>query len=137
MLDYLIWDDDAGLTGFLNQPTQKEGVPLYIDQGPAKTLADGISQKPESIRLADLDGLVFNTIFFGASCLSSGTLLTPYSDGMDDYAYIDDNGAIWLWHNRGTGDTSMLIDGLHFADIDGDGRDDYVWLDPKTGAPTV
>ncbi|KAF6833212.1 hypothetical protein CPLU01_05731 [Colletotrichum plurivorum] len=103
--DYLIWDDDAGLTGFLNQPTQKEGVPVYIDQGPAKTLADGISQKPD--------------------------------DGMDDYAYIDDNGAIWLWYNRGTGDTSMLIDGLHFADINGDGTDDYVWLEPETGAPIV
>ncbi|KAK2029622.1 hypothetical protein LX32DRAFT_616739 [Colletotrichum zoysiae] len=91
-----------------------EGVPLYIDQGPAKTLADGISQKPESIRLADLDG-----------------------DGKDDYAYIDGDGAIWLWYNRGSGDTSMLIDSLRFADMDGDGTDDYVWLDPVTGAPTV
>ncbi|EFQ34084.1 uncharacterized protein GLRG_09228 [Colletotrichum graminicola M1.001] len=86
----------------------------YIDQEPAKTLADGISQKPESIRLADLDG-----------------------DGKDDYAYIDDDGAIWLWYNRGGGHTSMLIDGLRFADIDGDGTDDYVWLDPETGAPIV
>lgn len=96
--DYLIWDDIAGLTGFLNQPTQREGVPLYIIQGPPKTVADGITQSPDSIRLADLDG-----------------------DGKDDYAYIDQNGAIWLWWNRGAADTSITIDGLRFADIDGDG----------------
>jgi hypothetical protein len=52
----LIWDDGGGLTGFLNQPTQKEGVPLYINQGAAKTIADVISQDPTSIRLADMDG---------------------------------------------------------------------------------
>lgn len=73
-------------------------MPLYVDQGPPKTVADGITQNPDSIRLADLDG-----------------------DGKDDYAYIDQNGAIWLWWNRGTAETSMTIDGLRFADIDGDG----------------
>ncbi|TIC96910.1 hypothetical protein CH35J_007763 [Colletotrichum higginsianum] len=112
--DYLIWDAQAGLTGFLNQPTRREGVPVYVNQGPAKTLADGITQDPKDIRLADMDG-----------------------DGKDDYAYIDDNGAIWLWYNRGDADTSMAIDGIRFADIDGDGIEDYVWLHPDTGAPTV
>ncbi|TLD05009.1 uncharacterized protein PgNI_09260 [Pyricularia grisea] len=112
--DYLIWDDDGGLTGYLNQQTNREGVPLYIAQGPPKTIADGIGQRPSSIRLSDLDG-----------------------DGKDDYAYVDQDGAIWLWWNRGTADTSMTIDGLRFADIDGDGVDDYVWLDPVSGAPTV
>jgi hypothetical protein len=96
--DYLIWDEIAGLTGFLNQRTKREGVPLYIDQGPAKTIADGITQNPESIQLADLDG-----------------------DGKDDYAYIDHEGAIWLWWNRGTSDSTMAIDGIRFADINGDG----------------
>lgn len=97
-LDYLIWDGQAGLTGFLNQLTYNEGVPLYINQGPAKTIADGITQLPSSIRLADLDG-----------------------DGKDDYAYIDDNGAIWLWWNRGTTDSLTAVDNIRFADIDGDG----------------
>ncbi|PNY28627.1 Lipase 1 [Tolypocladium capitatum] len=54
--DYLVWDENGGLTGFLNQPTQREGVPVYINQGPEKTLADGISKNPGSIRLADMDG---------------------------------------------------------------------------------
>ncbi|KAK1448624.1 hypothetical protein CMEL01_07939 [Colletotrichum melonis] len=112
--DYLIWDAQAGLTGFLNQPTRREGVPLYVNQGQAKTIADGITQDPKNIRLADMDG-----------------------DGKDDYAYIDDNGAIWLWYHQGDADTSMVIDGIRFADIDGDGIEDYVWLHPDTGAPTV
>ncbi|KND93383.1 Lipase 1 [Tolypocladium ophioglossoides CBS 100239] len=112
--DYLIWDEDGGLTGFLNQPTQREGVPVYIDQGPAKTLADGISKDPGSIRLADMDG-----------------------DGKDDYAYIDENGGISLWYNRGHGDTSLLMDNIHFADLYGEGQDSFVWLDTNTGAPTV
>ena len=42
-------------------------------------------------------------------------------DGKDDYSYIDENGGVWLWYNRGAGDTSTLIDGIRFADIDGDG----------------
>ncbi|KAF5619593.1 lipolytic G-D-S-L family [Fusarium tjaetaba] len=110
--DYLIWDEDGGLTGFLNQPTNKEGVPHFVNQGPAKTIADGIKKKPSTIRLADMDG-----------------------DGKDDYVYVGDHGALSVWYNRGTTDDSMAIDGLRFADMDGDGVDDYVWLDPKTGAP--
>jgi hypothetical protein len=47
--------------------------------------------------------------------------LSCHSDGKDDYAYIDQGGAIWLWWNRGTTDATMAIDGIRFADIDGDG----------------
>ncbi|KAJ3565378.1 hypothetical protein NPX13_g7525 [Xylaria arbuscula] len=112
--DYLIWDDDGGLTGFLNQRTNREGVPLYINQGPAKVIADGIKQAPSTIRLADMDG-----------------------DGKDDYVYVGKNGALSLWYNRGTTADSMAIDGIRFADIDGDGVDDYIWLEPESGAPTV
>jgi hypothetical protein len=54
--DYLIWDSIGGLTGFLNQPTRAEGVPLYINQGGPKTIADGITQNPSSLILADMDG---------------------------------------------------------------------------------
>ncbi|KAK7955848.1 carbohydrate esterase family 3 protein [Apiospora aurea] len=112
--DYLIWDDDGGLTGFLNQPTNREGVPLYINQGPAKTIADGINKPPSTIRLADMDG-----------------------DGKDDYVHVGDNGAISVWYNRGTTADHLTIDEIRFADIDGDGVDDWVLLDPESGAPTV
>ncbi|KAI8721439.1 SGNH-hydro domain-containing protein [Fusarium sp. LHS14.1] len=106
--DYLTWDDDGGLTGFLNQPTNREGVPLFINQGDPKTIADGIKKDPSTIRLADMNG-----------------------DGKDDYVYVGKNGALSVWYNRGTTDDSMTIDGLRFADIDGDGIDDYIWLDPN------
>jgi hypothetical protein len=64
-------------------------------------------------------------------------MLISCSDGMDDYVYVDQDSALWIWWNRGFGDTSMAIDGLRFADIDGDGLDDYIWLDPISGAQTV
>ncbi|KAH7303224.1 hypothetical protein B0I35DRAFT_498648 [Stachybotrys elegans] len=112
--DYLIWDEDGGLTGFLTQPTNREGVPLYVNQGPDKTIADGIGRHPDTIRLADMDG-----------------------DGRDDYVHVGDNGQLSVWYNRGTTEDTLAIDGIRFADIDGDGRDDYIWLHPETGAPTV
>lgn len=42
-------------------------------------------------------------------------------DGKDDYAYIDDNSALWLWWNRGTTDSTTALGGIRFADINGDG----------------
>lgn len=42
-------------------------------------------------------------------------------DGKDDYVYVDEDGGLTLWYNRGETDDSMTIDGLRFADIDGDG----------------
>jgi hypothetical protein len=56
--DYLIWDEDGGLSGFLNQPTQNEGVPQFVSQGSAKSLASGNSQNPTFLWLADMDGSV-------------------------------------------------------------------------------
>lgn len=52
--DYLIWDNIAGLISFLNQLTNREGVPLYVNQGPPKTIADGITQSPRVPDLFDL-----------------------------------------------------------------------------------
>lgn len=87
---------------------------MYIDQGPAKTIADGIHEDPSEIRLADMDG-----------------------DGKDDYVHIGDNGSLRVWYNRGSTDDHMRLDEIRFADIDGDGQDDYVWLDPDSGSPVV
>ncbi|KAK7422803.1 hypothetical protein QQX98_001364 [Neonectria punicea] len=112
--DYLIWDDDAGLGGFLNQPSNREGVPVWVNQGLSKSIAHGVNVDPATVFLADMDG-----------------------DGKADYAHIDKNGAVNLWYNRGTTENYMAIDGVRFADIDGDGRDDYIWLDPDSGPPSV
>ena len=102
------------MTGFLNKPSNREGVPIYENQGLAKTVADGIHKSPGSIRLADMDG-----------------------DGKADYVHVGDHGRLLVWYNRGLTDDNLRIDGLRFADIDGDGIDDYVWVDPISGAPTV
>ncbi|CAI6088155.1 unnamed protein product, partial [Clonostachys chloroleuca] len=112
--DYLIWGNDGGLTGFLNKPTKREGVPIYVNQGPAKTIANGIHKKPSEIRLAYMDG-----------------------DGKDDYVFIGDHGALFVWYNRGSAEDNIRRDGIHFADVDGDGLDDYVRHDPKSGSPIV
>ncbi|RSL78301.1 hypothetical protein CEP51_008323 [Fusarium floridanum] len=111
--DYLVFDSDAGLSGFLNQPSNREGVPTWIKQG-EKSIAKGIKEPHSSIHLADMDG-----------------------NGKADYIWVDEKGGVNLWHNRGSADTSMAIDGLRFADINGDGVDDYIWVDPETGAPSV
>jgi hypothetical protein len=112
--DYLIWDKDAGLTGFLNRPTNREGVPFHVEQAGPKAIVEGIHTHYSEIRLADMDG-----------------------DGKSDYVHVNESGAISIWYNRGVTQDHMQLDGIHFADIDGDGIDDYVWLDPASGAPTV
>lgn len=112
--DYLVWDNDGSLSGFLNQQTNSEGVPVYIDQGGAKSICDGFGHAPDSIRLADMDG-----------------------DGKADYVFIGDHGSLNVWYNRGNTDDSMAIDGVRFADITGGQGEDVVYLDPRSGAPTV
>jgi len=52
---------------------------------------------------------------------------TAYSDSRADYLTIDGTtGAVQAWMNHGYGDT--IGDSLRFADLDGDGRDDYIFL---------
>lgn len=65
MKDYLIWDEDGGLSGFLNKPAQNGGEPQFFSQGSAKSLATGNSQNPTFLRLADMDGFValLQTVF--------------------------------------------------------------------------
>ncbi|KAK1526716.1 hypothetical protein CPAR01_13244 [Colletotrichum paranaense] len=131
--DYLIWDAQAGLTGFLNQPTRSEGVPLYVNQGQAKTIADGITQDPKNIRLADMDGL--KTMFGFIQTPGHRPFCLSLNKGPND-----DDALGWLWSpvNNGNPIASGAGPGntVHFGDINGqvfDGKDDYLVLDPKTG----
>jgi hypothetical protein len=36
-----------------------------------------------------------------------------------------------IWKNLGAGGTYLKGDGTHYCDMDGDGRDDYVWVGPN------
>ncbi|KAK2765017.1 hypothetical protein FQN54_008716 [Arachnomyces sp. PD_36] len=59
-------------------------------------------------------------------------------DGRYDYIYVTssegDNGDITydfnVWRNDGSGGTMVRADGNRYADITGDGKDDYVWVSP-------
>ncbi|GKU19782.1 unnamed protein product [Fusarium langsethiae] len=71
-------------------------------------------------------------------------------DGRADYMIIDDGGNVRAWRNSGTSDTPSWqplglrftakgmgdMRGVRFEDINGDGRDDWLWVDDK-GATTT
>ena len=58
--EYLIFDDEAGISGYLNIMTQKSGVPLFVKQEGSQSIATGIenTKNRQDIRIADVDGLV-------------------------------------------------------------------------------
>ncbi|KAJ5081566.1 hypothetical protein NUU61_009830 [Penicillium alfredii] len=75
------------------------------------------------VRLADMDG-----------------------DGRVDYCGVEGDGDIYCWRNGGTGDKPEYwqslgkvfngedmgdINGVRFEDLNGDGRDDWLWLDDE------
>ncbi|KAK2669954.1 SGNH hydrolase superfamily [Fusarium oxysporum f. sp. vasinfectum] len=71
-------------------------------------------------------------------------------DGRADYMILDDVGNVHAWRNSGTSDTPFWqslglrftakgmgdMRGVRFEDINGDGRDDWLWVDDK-GATTT
>ncbi|KAH8164209.1 hypothetical protein CIB48_g4019 [Xylaria polymorpha] len=93
--------------------------------GPKATIENkfGWKFKGKNVRFADLNG-----------------------DGFDDYLYVNDQGAVVMWQNRGTNPISwgipyLVADGVgvlarqvQFADTNGDGRLDYVVVGSVTGA---
>jgi hypothetical protein len=73
-------------------------------------------------------------------------------DGKDDYVWLDANGAASLWLNGGMGNDGNWIwtpkgkvatgvgavrEDIRLADIDGDGKADYLWVNETTGATTM
>ncbi|KAH7244874.1 hypothetical protein B0J15DRAFT_500889 [Fusarium solani] len=93
--------------------------------GPKNTVETkfGFNFKAKNVRFADLDG-----------------------DGLDDYLYISDTGAVIMWRHLGTNPPSwgiphLVADGpvgvsaqnVQFADTNGDGKLDYVVVGTTTG----
>lgn len=69
-------------------------------------------------------------------------------DGKDDYVWLDANGTAYLWLNGGTGKDGKWIwtskgkiatgvgavrEDIRLADINGDGKADYLWVNQTTG----
>lgn len=51
--------------------------------------------------------------------------------GKADYIVLGDRGEVEAFINKGTADTSVVGDGVRLADLNGDGFDDYIFLEPN------
>jgi hypothetical protein len=111
--DYLWVDDDGSVVHYLNTGTGE--APMWVPQG---KIASGIGKDGAGVRFADMDG-----------------------DGKDDYLWVSEDGKVTCFLNRagdspgkptwvGIGEiasgTGAGRDRILFADLDGDGRDDYL-----------
>ncbi|WP_190111152.1 FG-GAP-like repeat-containing protein [Streptomyces cinnamoneus] len=109
--DYLAVETDGSVQGWLNK-----GNGNWAGRG---TVATGVGAPGDGVRFADLDG-----------------------DRKADYLAVDDNGSVraWLnkggdgqggWESRGTVATGVGAprDKVRFADLDGDGKADYLVVD--------
>ncbi|WP_113699537.1 NPP1 family protein [Nonomuraea lactucae] len=114
--DYVRIAADGSVRAALNTPAEP-GQPHWVDQG---IISPGRGHGPEAVRFADVNG-----------------------DGRDDYLLVGEAGSVRAWQNNGPGgadgpyhwsDLGVIAPGvsgirreaLRFADVNGDGRDDYL-----------
>ena len=95
------------MSAYLNVQGSKDGVPVWVYQD-MKSISQGIHvTASQRLQFADLTG-----------------------DGKADIARIDKkSGVVDLYVNHGIADTSVAGDGIRFGDFDGDGLDDYAFVD--------
>ncbi|MEV4740410.1 FG-GAP-like repeat-containing protein [Streptomyces sp. NPDC049555] len=113
--DYLVVDDDGSVRAWLNNGgDQGKG---WISAG---LIATGDHASGTKVRFADVDG-----------------------DGKADYLVVNDDGSVHAWINTGAGvadrwsDAGLIATGtkaapgsaVRFADVDGDGKADYLAVD--------
>ncbi|MER5458655.1 FG-GAP-like repeat-containing protein [Micromonospora sp. NPDC002389] len=116
--DYLVLDDQARVKAWTNAHTLGGGYGWKY----RGTVATGVGAVPENVRFADVDG-----------------------DALDDYLVVDGTGRVSAWINQftpaggfgwsyagviatGVGATR---DQVRFADMTGDGKDDYLVVDDQ------
>ncbi|KAL4874257.1 hypothetical protein BJY04DRAFT_225207 [Aspergillus karnatakaensis] len=121
--DYLSIDAKGRVIAYLNGGVNN-GNQIWLPQG---EIASGVGATRDQIRFADLDG-----------------------DGDVEYLVVHSNGAVDCWLNAGPSDNAYPGrrvwvpqgqiasgigkdgSGVHFADLDGDGRADYLWVDSNS-----
>ena len=118
--DYAYLGNNGSLVLYLNGGQDSKGW-LWYPQNGAKPIISGLDTN-KSIHLADIDGDGKSDILLVDG--NSGAVSVYYNNGADSTA---PNG--WSWNYRGQiaaglGDGS----GVRFADVDGDGRADYLWV---------
>ncbi|UZN03804.1 FG-GAP-like repeat-containing protein [Cellulomonas sp. S1-8] len=124
--DYVRVNDNSSVQAWLNGDRNPAGGEQWIwrFQG---TVAGGVAAPGSQIRIADLTG-----------------------DDRPDYLVLHENSSVdmwinggprpeggeWLWLPQGQVAFGVGVPGsrVQFADLDGDGRDDYLDVDPQTGS---
>lgn len=132
--EYLWLAANGSVTGLLNLGGPGNGSDAAeISWLPQGTIAPSVGAKRRQVRFADLNG-----------------------DGRAEYIYVHDDSSAGAWLNLGGPDdgqnaakVSWLAqgqiadgigkdgDGVRFADLNGDGRAEYLWVDNSTGAVTA
>jgi lysophospholipase L1-like esterase len=119
--DYLSVNPDSSVQAWTNAGANGTGFGWY----PQGTIASGVGVPGNQVRFADLTG-----------------------DGRADYIDVAPTSAVqfwvngnagsgsWPWYPQGTTATGVGVPGnrIQFADLTGDGRADYIDVDPATGA---
>ncbi|KAH8696250.1 hypothetical protein BGW36DRAFT_380518 [Talaromyces proteolyticus] len=127
--DYLIFGDGGSVTAYINGGPDVGGNQIWY---PQDQIASGIAPSASQVRFGDIWG-----------------------SSRADYLVVNDDGSVDCWTNAGSNDTAypgrvtwiqqgqiaasgMGQDGngVVFADLNGDGRDDYLWVS-ETGAVTA
>ncbi|UCM90452.1 FG-GAP-like repeat-containing protein [Streptomyces marincola] len=123
--DYVAVNDNSSVQAWINGGPKPEGGDWYW--APQGTIAGGVGAPGRNVRFADLTG-----------------------DGRADYLVVHANSAVdlwanggpkpeggdWYWAPQGTTASGVGVPGgrIQFADIDADRREDYLDVDPRSGA---
>jgi lysophospholipase L1-like esterase len=130
--DYIYVGSDGSLTVYLNggQNSAAANDWLFTSTNGGQVIATGIGFAGSQILLADING--DGLADYLAVNATTGAVTCYYNGGADSTAA---NG--WFWSDGGVIASGIGEGaGVRFADIDGDGRADYIWLS-DSGAATV
>ncbi|KAL8899225.1 MAG: hypothetical protein Q9207_006306, partial [Kuettlingeria erythrocarpa] len=101
--DVIVMNADGSFYSFLNIRGVEQGQPVWVRQD---TIKPPQSWPPPNLRMSDVTG-----------------------DGQADYIMVAPQSAsMAVFANNGTTDASVAGDGIWFADMDGDGLDDKIWI---------
>jgi lysophospholipase L1-like esterase len=122
--DYLVAQPNSAVRAWLNGgPNPTGGDYFWWSQG---TIASGVGAAGRDVRFADLTGdrRADYLILHDTSAVDMWTNGGPNPSGGD-----------WYWYSQGTTASGALVPGsrIQFADINADGREDYLDVNPTTG----
>ncbi|MGC5241460.1 FG-GAP repeat domain-containing protein, partial [Streptomyces albogriseolus] len=131
--DYLKVNPDSSVQAWINggpNPKEPTGGADWLWY-PQQTIASGVGTAGNTIRFADLNGdrradyLKVNPDSSVQAWINGGPNPKEPTGGAD-----------WLWYPQGSVASGVLVDGarIQFADLNNDGRADYLDVNPQNGA---